>query len=176
MAPTKTAHEFDACHKCLLVSDHTWNECIGCNAQINETYDCGGHYAVNPCGYCKDTRLNGWAAFGIDCRGTCAMELRTDECGQCFAESDSLWNASLPNFANFGKDCEGVCDGMKESDECGQCLAISSVEWDNCVGCDGIPFSNKAFNECLRCIDRNDVNFDDFGKDCRGLCATNAEM
>ncbi len=117
------------------------------------------------------------------------MWLRTDECGQCLAECvgcDNIHNCGLAfndcgrclnaSLPNFGKDCEGVCDGMKESDECGQCLAISSVEWDNCVGCDGIPFSNKAFNEFLRCIDRNDVNFDDFGKDCRGLCATNAEM
>ena len=52
------SHLYDACDECLLVSSHDWNACIGCNGQINTTFDCegtcGGHYAVNDCGYCKD--------------------------------------------------------------------------------------------------------------------------
>ena len=195
-------HQIDACGQCLVVSDPAWNECIGCNGQINETYDCegtcGGHYAVNPCGYCKDTRLPGFYSFGVDCNGTCSMELRMDECGACIAESDPTWNAcigcdNIPNsgfkfnscgrcidstrldFNSFGKDCNDECDGNAQYDACNRCLVPSSSEWNECVGCDGKVDSNKTYNECGLCIDANDPEFDQYGRDCRGLCASSTE-
>jgi len=195
--------QIDACGKCLLVSSPIWNECIGCNGQINETYDCsgvcGGHYAVNPCGYCKDTRSHDFATFGVDCNGTCSMELKTDECGQCIPESSSLWNECVgcdnvpfsgykfnrcgrcipentTNFADFGADCKGVCDGDAEYDECGVCLSVSSKQWNDCVGCDGVAYSNKTDNPCGFCIDSNDANWNDYGRDCRGNCSASTTI
>ena len=59
----------------MVYASPEWNSCIGCNGQINETFDCagtcGGHYRVNVCGYCLDTRSSAydWAAYGVDCNG-----------------------------------------------------------------------------------------------------------
>eukprot|EP01083_Nonionella_stella_P156379 506351_1 len=190
-------HQADACGACLLLSDPDWNACIGCNGQTNDTYDCagtcGGHYAVNPCGYCRDTRIRNFATFGVDCNGTCSVQLKEDECGQCIYESDTQWNAcvgcdntpfsgfafnpcgrcihsSLADFDTFGKDCNGTCDGDHALDQCGACLATDSVDWNECIGCDGVPYSNKTLNECGWCIASDTPDLNDYGKDCRGVC------
>ena len=129
----------DECDECLLVSDHSWNECIGCNGQPDDsdfdcTGTCGGHYAVNECGYCKDERH--------------------------------------PGFADFGKDCNGGCNTTLKEDRCGQCIAESNQKWDDCVGCDNVANSGKAFNPCGYCLDSTMDDFDSYGVSCRYICET----
>ena len=182
-----------------------WNECIGCNGQKNETFDCegkcGGYHRVNVCGYCLDTRSThyDWATYGIDCNGGCDIDLKTDQCGVCGYESDLSWNACVDcdgvpnggktenacgyclnpsdtNYADYGKNCNGDCEAESEEryslDRCGNCLTSEDSSRDSCVGCDNIPNSNKELNGCNVCVFKDDTNFNDYGKDCRGECST----
>jgi len=154
---------------------------------------CGGHWAVNQCGYCKDTRHANWDTFGVDCAGNCSTTLKEDECGQCLEISSAEWDscigcdqvpnsgfefnecgrcldASRVDFAEFGKDCNDVCDGTAQIDECDACLSPSDAQWNSCVGCDGVKDSNKQLNACGYCIDASAITFDDYGRDCEGIC------
>eukprot|EP01084_Bolivina_argentea_P182922 315715_1 len=191
----------DSCQQCLLISDPQWNECIGCNGK-NETFDCrnicGSDYDVNPCGYCKNIHLKNFQTYGMDCNGVCEGTKRYDKCKQCLEESDPQFDncvdcENIPNgpnqenqcgfclntqvwkdeaFTNYGMDCRGVCNGGFTYDECDNCLATSDTGRDSCVGCDKIPNSGKEFNTCGRCVSKSDSNFDDYGKDCRGICSS----
>jgi len=80
------------------------------------------------------------------------------------------------------KDCAGVCYGTYLNDSCGQCLPVSSSLWNDCVGCDGQPYSNKTtdckgvcggiymINTCGYCIPSVWANFSTYGTDCNGTC------
>ena len=37
-------------------------------------------------------------------------------------------------------------------DICGNCLLPSDYEWENCVGCDSVPFSATAVDQCGKCL------------------------
>jgi len=197
------SHLVDECDQCLLVSSHEWNACIGCNGQAdNAQFDCegtcGGHYAVNDCGYCKDQRLPSFADFGKDCNGGCNMTLKEDRCGQCVAESDQRWDdcVGCDNVANsgkvfnecgyclspdtdgfdtVGKDCRGKCGDLYTFDECDECKAVDDDTRNDCLGCDGRPNSGYERNDCDECISVNDANFADYGKDCKGQCASSVQ-
>jgi len=190
-------HLTDACDACLLVSSHEWNACIGCNGQINGTFDCegtcGGHYAVNECGFCKDTRRPGWDEYGEDCNGGCDLTLSEDRCGQCLSGSDEdrdscvgcdnvansgkafnpcgfCIDSKADNFASYGFDCRGICGELYQWDECGECLATTDTNRNACLGCDGVANSDMKLNDCGICVSTTDDNFDDYGKDCRDKC------
>eukprot|EP00486_Rosalina_sp_Unknown_P004694 CAMPEP_0201571072 /NCGR_PEP_ID=MMETSP0190_2-20130828/13660_1 /ASSEMBLY_ACC=CAM_ASM_000263 /TAXON_ID=37353 /ORGANISM="Rosalina sp." /LENGTH=819 /DNA_ID=CAMNT_0047995337 /DNA_START=127 /DNA_END=2586 /DNA_ORIENTATION=+ len=198
-------HHTDACGKCLTYSDPNWNECIGCNGQINETFDCegtcGGHYGVNVCGYCLDKRstVYDWQTYGVDCNDGCDINLKEDECGQCLYESDLGWNSCIDcegvagggkqenecgfcknpsdaDFETYGKNCNGDCTAQSEEvyslDRCGICKTSEDSTRDACVGCDNVADSNKILNPCGVCVNKDDENFADYGKDCRGECTT----
>ena len=57
-------------------------------------------------------------------------------------------------------------------DECGNCLTTEDPTRDACVGCDNVAHSGKEFNSCGVCAVKNDSNFEDYGKDCRGVCTS----
>ena len=57
-------------------------------------------------------------------------------------------------------------------DECGKCLATEDITRDACIGCDNVANSGKEYNECGICVDKNDTNFNDYGRDCSGFCIT----
>ena len=61
-------------------------------------------------------------------------------------------------------------------DECGNCLTTEDATRDSCVGCDGVAGSGKEFNECGVCVLANDTNFDNYGRDCRGICTSIEEQ
>ena len=165
---------------------------------------CGGHYKVNVCGYCKDTQVSGWDTFGVDCNGGCDMNLRKDECGQCLNEYENAdeWNSCLdcegvPNgpkqlnpcdfcldtrrgdWDTYGQDCRGKCAASSSItytlDRCDKCLATDDVKRDVCVGCDNVPYSNKTWNPCNKCVYVNDPEFDNIGRDCTGSCPASEE-
>eukprot|EP01083_Nonionella_stella_P216735 778729_1 len=128
------------------------------------------------------------------CFGNCSIgQFGEDECGACLAQSDANWNQCMgcdkrPNsgyelnpcgrciartmdaFSTFGMDCLGTCDGDAAVDECGVCLATSSLDWNECIGCDGVPFLSTRWNECGWCIASDTPDLNDYGKDCRGVC------
>ncbi len=65
--------------KCILESDYTWNQCVGCNGVADS------ETAVNPCSRCVDLHRNDFFDFGRDCDGCkeldeCAM-FRNFVCG-----------------------------------------------------------------------------------------------
>jgi len=75
------------------------------------------------------------------------------------------------NCSQADKDCRGVCNGQYLTDRCGQCLpSMNSAEWDDCVGCDGIPSSGKEINSCGYCISTTLSDWSTYGMDCRGVC------
>jgi len=158
----------------------------------------GGHYAVNDCGYCKDTRQPGFDDFGKDCLGGCDSTLKEDRCGQCITESDQNWDncvgcdnvansgmefnpcgycihSNSSDFGSYGYDCRNICNGGYQYDECGECRAQSDTDWNDCVGCDGVANSGMEYNECGSCVSSNDDNFDDYGKDCMGQCSSSVQ-
>eukprot|EP01084_Bolivina_argentea_P179555 310264_1 len=143
---------------------------------------------LNPCGVCASITDTLFNDYGKDCRGICPTSATDtyyiDNCGQCLLPSDTKWNDCLPTILptisptkscdNIEKDCAGNCFGNRKIDSCGQCLLVSDVSWNNCIGCDGVVNSGKVFNSCGYCISHTDANFDDYGKDCRGICSTSA--
>merc|ERR1719242_841350 len=197
-------HFNDSCGECLLISSHEWNACIGCNGLTNGSqFDCegtcGGHYAVNECGYCKDERQPGFADFGKDCIGGCNRSLKLDRCDQCLAESDQDWDSCVgcdnvansgrsinpcgycilsdaEDFASYGMSCRGDCESAYAYDECGECKAEDDASRNSCLGCDGVANSGKEINDCGMCISTSDANFDDYGKDCKGICSTTVDQ
>lgn len=61
-------------------------------------------------------------------------------------------------------DCKGICPGTAVTDQCGQCLdSTGDANYNNCIGCDNVPFSGKEYNFCGRCINATRSDFDDYG-------------
>lgn len=123
------------------------------------------------------------------------MTLKEDRCNQCVAESDERWDycVGCDNVAHSGKEfnpcgyclspdtdgfdtvgmsCRNICEDLYSWDECDQCKAVTDDTRNACVGCDGKPNSGYEYNPCDMCINRNDANFNDYGKDCTGECPT----
>ncbi|ETO09948.1 hypothetical protein RFI_27431 [Reticulomyxa filosa] len=75
------------------------------------------------------------------------------------------------NCSDSDKDCAGICNGQSLTDRCGVCLpSQTDSRWDSCVGCDGVPYSGKKFNDCGYCLSNTTEGWQDEGKDCRGIC------
>jgi hypothetical protein len=51
--------------------------------------------------------------------------------------------------------CDGVPNSGKASDQCGSCLVPSDVDFDSCVGCDGVAWSGERLDVCGVCAGDN---------------------
>lgn len=67
------SHVVDACGQCLDPSDDSFNDCMSCGEDDNESYDCndvcGGNWAINQCGECIDSSRPDFDKYGQDCLG-----------------------------------------------------------------------------------------------------------
>jgi gliding motility-associated-like protein len=61
-----------------------------------------------------------------DCRGILDGEAQIDDCGECHAPDDPLFNASCT-------DCAGIPNGSARLDNCGNCLPPEDPAFNNCV-------------------------------------------
>ena len=55
-------------------------------------------------------------------------------------------------------------------DECGNCLYESNITWNACLDCEGVKNGGKINNDCGFCLDPTAGNFDNYGKNCMGVC------
>ena len=126
------------------------------------------------CGQCLNEYKNAtlWNNC-LDCEGVAFGGKELNDCDFCLNRNDTL-------FDTYGKDCTGNCaDASAETyeyDRCGQCLSTADATRDSCVGCDDVPFSNKTWNPCNKCIDKNDPNFNDIGRDCTNNCPASEDV
>ena len=77
----------------------------------------------------------------------------------------------------------GTCFGNMMFDGCGKCLSPSSSEWNNCIGCNGLPDESTydcegtcggdySSNPCGYCIESTRNDFNTYGIACDGTCST----
>ena len=100
------------------------------------------------------------------CDNVTNSEYKYNHCGHCMYLYAS-------DFSTYGEDCrnDGSCgDGEHMIDDCGICRWVYSLEWNGCVGCDGIAHSGKEWNPCGLCIVNTTSNFQTLGQDCSGKC------
>lgn len=155
-------HQMDACNQCLLTSDSKWDNCV--NPTKNNTCDGSSSYwRIDQCGNCLRIDDPNYNKACMGCDGVPNSGYKLNPCHFCM-----LANAS--DFNVKGKDCAGECNGMHKLDDCNQCLLRSDQKWDNCVGCDGTPFSGFKYNDCHKCLHFNETYFSTLGKDCAGKC------
>ena len=64
----------------------------------------------------------------------CTGSKELNPCGKCLD----------PNDSEFEDECMGICEGNLIEDACGICLLVSDPTFNECMGCDGVAFSNKT--------------------------------
>ena len=78
---------------------------------------------------------------------------------------DEYVEYELPDYVNIPDwDCihRGECDPP----------TVVATSNDSNIACDGTADFGKELNDCGHCMLRSDPNFDDYGRDCRGVCVS----
>ena len=82
--------------------------------------------------------------------------LTVDTCGALDAICAGFINGTEPSICDrhiskcddIYKDCYGVCHGTAQYDRCHNCTYPSQPNWNACVGCDNVAFSDKVMSRC----------------------------
>ncbi len=92
--------------KCILESDYTWNQCVGCNGVAD-----------------SETGVSGSEMISLSL-GVTVMDLQNWTSVQCLETSSVDWDKCI--------GCDGIPFSNKSFNECGRCLLETDPEFDNC--------------------------------------------
>ena len=113
----------DLCGNCLLTTDESWDNCVGCDGIANSGKE------INPCGYC----VLGTAA-NFDTYGMCIFALFSVYFYFYFFIFISIFFIFV---SYIGTDCNGTCPTSARDthyiDDCGNCLLTTDDEWNSCI-------------------------------------------